>query len=129
MALDDMGPFVLEHRRELIGLELCTQALRQHHSPVPTGQGEREQMLAGHGLDCSFSRLRVIGVFLIIMARKQARRSLRLVGQRELRTIEATVSVPSGPVRESNRTLRHMVHEDQTSASRPTHQTRDPFQV
>jgi len=51
MPPGDMDSFVLEHRHELIRFELCTQALRQLHSPVPTGQGEREQALTSHRLD------------------------------------------------------------------------------
>src|SRR5699024_12006007 len=53
---------VLEDRCELIGLELCAQVLGQHHSPVPAGQGEREQAPTGHGLDGSSGHLGVGGL-------------------------------------------------------------------
>src|SRR5699024_2143465 len=38
------------------------QVLRQHYSPVPTGQGEREQALTAHCLDCLSGHLGVGGL-------------------------------------------------------------------
>ena len=57
-----MGSFVLEDGCELIGLELGAQVLGQHHSPIPAGQGEREQAPTGHGLDGSSGHLGVGGL-------------------------------------------------------------------